>query len=159
MLLFKLYRAGAIELLAPQNNNSGLKLLKINSRGGAVKTYPCSRSRDFIPIKLERIQYRFTLLLSNELAGTLPCHEWLKNIEKPAQSHGCNHSVAVWKVGSRDAWIGWSASIRKRNLHLIVNNFFLILLWVNSKNHAFHVFPCMPGICLMIDSRPTAIHP
>jgi hypothetical protein len=31
-------------------------------------------------------------------------------------------SAAAWKVKPRDAWIGWSASVQKNQLHLIVNN-------------------------------------
>jgi hypothetical protein len=37
----------------------------------------------------------------------------------------------AWKMQARDAWIGWSAEQRKRNLQRIVNNGrFLILPWV-----------------------------
>jgi hypothetical protein len=43
--------------------------------------------------------------------------------------------AAAWKTAPRDEYIGWDAEIRKRNLHLIVNNArFLILPWVRSKN-------------------------
>lgn len=30
--------------------------------------------------------------------------------------------ASAWKVADRDAFIGWSASQRRRNLHLVVNN-------------------------------------
>lgn len=43
--------------------------------------------------------------------------------------------AAAWKTAPRDAYIGWDAETRKRNLYLIVNNArFLILPWVRSKN-------------------------
>jgi hypothetical protein len=43
--------------------------------------------------------------------------------------------AAAWKTEPRDAYIGWDAENRKRNLHLIINNTrFLILPWVRSKN-------------------------
>jgi len=43
--------------------------------------------------------------------------------------------AAAWQTAPRDHFIGWDASARKRNLHLIVNNArFLILPWVRSKN-------------------------
>lgn len=49
-------------------------------------------------------------------------------------------SAASWKVAPRDTWIGWSASVQKQNLHLIVNNSrFLILPWVKSKNLSSHI--------------------
>jgi len=45
--------------------------------------------------------------------------------------------AAAWCVAPRDAYIGWSADQRKRNLHLVVNNArFLILPWVTSRNLA-----------------------
>jgi hypothetical protein len=44
---------------------------------------------------------------------------------------------AAWKVGSRDAFIGWDPQTRKRNLHQVVNNVrFLILPWVRVKHLA-----------------------
>jgi len=43
--------------------------------------------------------------------------------------------AAAWKTAPRDAYVGWDASTRKKNLHLVVNNArFLILPWVRSKN-------------------------
>jgi hypothetical protein len=48
--------------------------------------------------------------------------------------------ASAWKVGARDRFIGWSRSVRHRNLHRIVNNArFLILPWVRSKNLASKV--------------------
>ncbi len=38
---------------------------------------------------------------------------------------------APWHIGARDRFIGWSADVRRRNLHLIATNTrFLILPWV-----------------------------
>lgn len=46
-------------------------------------------------------------------------------------------SAAAWKTKPRDAWIGWSAAQREKNLHLVVNNSrFLILPWARSRNLA-----------------------
>jgi Domain of unknown function (DUF4338) len=43
----------------------------------------------------------------------------------------------AWKMQARDAWIGWSAEQRKRNLQWVVNNGrFLILPWVRVKGLA-----------------------
>ena len=47
---------------------------------------------------------------------------------------------AAWKIAPRDAFIGWDAKTRKRNLHLISNNMrFLILPWVQVPNLASHI--------------------
>ena len=46
-------------------------------------------------------------------------------------------SSPAWMMAPRDAWIGWSADERKRNLQFIVNQSrFLILPWVNVKGLA-----------------------
>jgi hypothetical protein len=45
--------------------------------------------------------------------------------------------AAAWKTAPRDNFIGWTAEVRVRNLHLIVNNArFLILPWVTVHNLA-----------------------
>jgi len=45
--------------------------------------------------------------------------------------------AAAWKTAPRDKFIGWTAEVRGRNLHLIVNNArFLILPWVTVHNLA-----------------------
>jgi len=49
-------------------------------------------------------------------------------------------SAAAWKVAPRDDYIGWDAQMRKKNLHLVVNNArFLILPWVRSHNLASRI--------------------
>jgi len=48
-------------------------------------------------------------------------------------------SASAWALSSRDKWIGWNVQDRKQRLHLIVNNRFLILPWVNIKNLASKV--------------------
>jgi Domain of unknown function (DUF4338) len=48
--------------------------------------------------------------------------------------------AAAWKCAPRDGHIGWDSEMRKRNLHLIVNNArFLILPWVRSQNLASRI--------------------
>lgn len=45
--------------------------------------------------------------------------------------------ASAWSVAGRDRAIGWTATQRKSNLHLIVNNArFLILPWIQSRNLA-----------------------
>jgi hypothetical protein len=53
--------------------------------------------------------------------------------------------AAAWKAEDRDLWIGWSPSVRQRNLGLICNNTrFLILPWVRVPHLASHAL----GACL-----------
>ena len=48
--------------------------------------------------------------------------------------------AAAWKIAPRDAFIGWDAETRKRNLHLLTNNMrFLILPWVRVQHLASHL--------------------
>jgi hypothetical protein len=48
--------------------------------------------------------------------------------------------AAAWKVKPRDAYIGWNAEQRTRNLSLVVNNNrFLVLPWISIKCLASHV--------------------
>ena len=48
--------------------------------------------------------------------------------------------AAAWKCGARDAWIGWSAPVRERNLHAVANNSrFLVLPWVKVPHLASHL--------------------
>ena len=47
---------------------------------------------------------------------------------------------AAWKTAARDAFIGWDAPTRERNLFLLANNTrFLILPWVKVPHLASHV--------------------
>jgi hypothetical protein len=49
-------------------------------------------------------------------------------------------SAAAWKVAPRDEFIGWDMEMRRKNLHLVVNNArFLILPWIRSKNLASRI--------------------
>ena len=76
------------------------------------------------------------------LGYTQPIGENLKYIafsnERPIACMGW--TSAVWHIGCRDRFIGWSPEARKRNLHLIAyNNRFLILPWVKVPYLASHL--------------------
>jgi len=48
--------------------------------------------------------------------------------------------AAAWKTAPRDAFIGWSAEVRERNLSRVINNMrFLIPPWVNVPHLASHI--------------------
>jgi len=149
VLLLKLHRAGVIELPPPKNgNNNGRKFLRLTDAGepGEAVDTPVHA---LFPIQLERIQTKADSLLWNELMERyhylgytpLPGAQIRYFIHSSTGLLGAiGFSAAAWKVAPRDTWIGWSASVQKQNLHLIVNNSrFLILPWVKSKNLASHV--------------------
>ena len=76
------------------------------------------------------------------LGYTYPIGENLKYIvfsnDRPIACMGW--TSAVWHIGCRDRFIGWSAEIRKKNLHLIAyNTRFLILPWVKVPYLASHL--------------------
>jgi hypothetical protein len=49
-------------------------------------------------------------------------------------------SSAPWHIGCRDRFIGWSAEVRQKNLHLLAyNSRFLILHWAAVSNLASHL--------------------
>lgn len=53
---------------------------------------------------------------------------------------GIGLGASAWKLAPRDSWIGWTPKVRKRRLHLILNNNrFLILPYVRSQNLASKV--------------------
>lgn len=48
--------------------------------------------------------------------------------------------AAAWKCGARDAWIGWPAPVRERNLPYVTNNSRLLVLpWVEVPHLASHL--------------------
>ena len=52
--------------------------------------------------------------------------------------------AAAWKSAPRDGHIGWSSSVRERNLHYVTNNArFLIVPWVQVTNLASHSLSCI----------------
>lgn len=76
------------------------------------------------------------------LGYTQPVGEHLKHMvfaaDRPVACLGW--SSAPWHIGPRDRFIGWTPSVRRKNLHLIAyNTRFLILPWVKVKHLASHI--------------------
>jgi len=70
------------------------------------------------------------------------CLRYLVKVKEPEERVvGClQFSSPAWRVGVRDAWIGWDESLREERLQSIVQNSrFLILPWCKVKNLASHV--------------------
>jgi len=104
---------------------------------------------DIQPIELRSIRkseyerlYNSLIHQHHYLGYAQPVGENLKYIafsdDRPIACMGW--TSAVWHIGCRDRFIGWSPEVRKRNLHLIAyNNRFLILPWVKVPYLASHL--------------------
>lgn len=158
VLLLKLHRAGTIELPAPNRGNGNGKKFLRQSLEGEPQTPIISSAGALAPITLVRIKSRQDSLLWNEFMERyhylgytpLPGAQIRYFIQSPRGLLGAiGFSAAAWKVQPRDSWIGWSASVQKKHLHLIVNNSrFLIFPWVNVKNLASHNYLLKTSICI-----------
>jgi len=151
--LLRLHRASLIKLPAPiRGNGNGQKLRKRPIK--LPKENPLGLSVDKLhDIKLCRVADSEQSALYNELMlkyhylGYTPmagaqirylfrCKEGLLG--------AVGFGASAWKVAPRDAFIGWTPSVREKNLHLVLNNSrFLILPWINSKNLASKIL----GLC------------
>ena len=62
----------------------------------------------------------------------------VESLKLPGRYLAClQFSSPAWKMAPRDAWIGWDAELRKRNLQFIVSQSrFLVLPWVQVKGLA-----------------------
>ena len=130
---------------APKVDRSKKPVIKI-----ALKEDRCEgRLGEFQPITLKQVRRTKDELLFNSLIEqyhylgyTRPIGEHLKYIAYSNDTPlAClSWSSAPWYIGVRDRYIGWSAEIRQKNLHLmIVNTRYLILPWVKIPHLASHL--------------------
>lgn len=104
---------------------------------------------EFAPIEMELVETLDQRLLFRELVGryhylghAVPFGAHLRYLgytSRPERAVvGCmQFSSPAWRIGVRDAWVGWDDDTRRRNLQRVVNNSrFLILPWVRVKNLA-----------------------
>jgi uncharacterized protein DUF4338 len=150
-LMLSLHRAGLIQLperrFCPPNNAAqhrapppGLPL-EVNPLGCSLDELGPLEIRQVRRCPEEPVFDR--LLHTHHYLGYMrPVGEHLKYlICARAQPIAClAWSSAPRHLGPRDRFIGWSPSVRRRNLHLIAyNTRFLILPWVKVPNLASHV--------------------
>ncbi len=120
------------------------------------------------PIRLEQVrrspQEKLCNSLINEhhyLGYSQPVGEHLKYV---AFSNGrpiacLLWSSAPWYIGVRDRFIGWDATTRKNNLHLIAyQSRFLILPWVRVPHLASHLL-ALNRRCISKDWKRLYAHP
>jgi len=105
--------------------------------------------RDLKPLEIRQVRrtsfeklYNSLLSQHHYLGYCHPIGEHLKYMlfshQRPIACMGW--SSAVRHLATRDRFIGWTAEVRKKNLHLIAyNTRYLILPWVEVKNLASHL--------------------
>lgn len=152
--MLKLHRAGHIKLPPKRRNRivSRKKPPKIEIDKTPVEsTLKQIGSLEFRQVRRDKFEPLFNSLIEQHhyLGYTQPVGEHLKYIvfcgSRPLSC--LSWSSAPWYIGSRDRFIGWSADVRKQNLHLIAcNNRFLILPWIRVRYLASHILSRMTRI-------------
>lgn len=168
-LMLQLDRAGHIELPPPKrvHKNSFLHHTR-PSKIQIDQTPLISTVSKIQPIKIQQVRRTTLESLFNSLIDQYhylgycqPVGEHLKYIifadDRPIACLAW--SSAPRHIGCRDKFIGWSASARKKNLHLIAyNSRFLILPWVEIPCLASHILGKMTKL-LSSDWRRIYNHP
>jgi len=149
-LLLMLHRAGEIEL--PPVRQISLNPFLRRARPAPVlidQTPLTSALCEIKPIAIEQVRRTAHEPLFN---GLIEHHHYL-GYEQPVGEHlkylvwaqrrpiAClAWSSAPRHLGSRDRYIGWSATARRRNIRLVAyNTRFLILLWIRVLHLASHI--------------------
>jgi hypothetical protein len=149
-LLLMLHRAGEIEL--PPVRQISLNPLVRRARPAPVlidQTALTGALNEIQPIAIEQVRRTAHETLFN---GLIEHHHYL-GYEQPVGEHlkylvwakrrplAClAWSSAPRHLGSRDRYIGWSATARRRNLRLVAyNTRFLILPWIRVRHLASHI--------------------
>ncbi len=141
---------GLIKLPPPRNgNNNGKPYLRRTVIADYRPTPLKIRASDFDDLRVYPVVEKRDSLLWNEYIqryhylGYAPMpgdqiRYFLRFAEETTALIGFR--AAVWKTAPRDRFIAWSDSQRRKNLHLVINNYrFLILPWVHSSNPASRI--------------------
>ncbi|MCP4099704.1 MAG: DUF4338 domain-containing protein [Planctomycetaceae bacterium] len=142
--MLELERSGFIVLPAKKRNPpNNLANRKKPIKADIDRTPICAKLSDIMPIGFCQVRRREEEPLCNSLIAqfhylgyTQPVGEQLKYlVSAGGRPIACmTWSSAPRHIGARDRFIGWSAGVRKTNIHLIAyNSRFLILPWVKVK--------------------------
>jgi len=148
--MLKLHRSGHINLpakkCAPQNP---LAHRKPPARIKVDQTPICATLSQIRPLEIKQVRGTSFEKLCNSLIDQHHylgyCHPVGEHLKYIVFANDMPVACLAWSsaprhIKSRDTFIGWSADIRKRNLHLIAyNSRFLILNWVRIPNLATHL--------------------
>ena len=148
-LLRRLEQKGLIQLPA-KKVNINRRRKRLSPHLLSPEIHPLTgKLKEFLPIELKMIRGTPEEALHNSLVSRyhylgygqiVGAHlKYLAYIQK--RPIGClSWGAAAWKVACRDQFIGWSPSMRSKNLFLIVNNVrFLILPWIRISGLASHL--------------------
>jgi len=149
-LLLTLHRAGAIELPAVRQIPRNPLARRERPAPLVMDVSPLTGTLDQLrPIGLQQVRRAAEEPLFNSLVEQYhylgyeqPVGEHLKYL---VYAQGRPIACMAWSsaprhLGSRDRYIGWSASARRRNIRLVAyNTRFLILPWVRVPHLASHV--------------------
>lgn len=151
LLLIKLQRRGLIQLPTGQcsNPNAGRNRL-IPEVAHDRSPIQCDLS-GLLPLSIHPLSqedsqmglFRFLLHRYHYLGNRNGAGENLKYLvsDSAGRTLACLlFGAAAWKVRAREAFIGWSAAQRQRNLGLVANNHRLLLLpWIRVPHLAGHL--------------------
>lgn len=150
-MLLKLEEAGAIRLPAPQNRNgNGVRYKRFEPVLHGTEAVACELS-GLRPLQVEVVKTKgpnealwITLVRQYHYlgyGGTVGENLRYLVSDREGRPLACLlFGAAAWKAQGRDRYIGWSVSVRERNLQKITNNTrFLILPWVRVAHLASHV--------------------
>ncbi len=150
-LLIKLDKEGLISLPAPRIKFSNTKNSRAKIKEMFVDETPIAGIlNELQPLIIKQVRRDPSEKLCNYVINkyhylryTRPVGEHLKYLVYDKQERllaALIFSSAPWHIGVRDKFIGWSAKVREKNLHLIINNTrFLIFHWVTVKHLASHI--------------------
>lgn len=143
--LLRLHRLGLITLPAPRSrrNNENRRLGPAPSVAppppvlsgrvdelGALRLHPVGSDEDARQYRQLLQQYHYL-----GYSATAGAQRRYLIVATEGVLGATGFGAAAWKVGARDAWIGWDQAQRSRRLHLVINHArFLILPWVRVQN-------------------------
>lgn len=149
-LLLRLEARGQIRLPPRQTASvNGLRNRKIVELAHDQSPLDCPLEQlgplqvDLLKNKSETILFNFLLQRYHYLGHRNCVGENLKYLarDRSGRPLACLlFGSAAWKLGARDAWIGWESEQRQRSLFLLANNArFLILPWVRVPHLGSHL--------------------
>jgi len=148
--LLRLHRAGYIKLPARKfTPNNPFVNRESPAKVEIDQTTICSTLSKIQPLEIRQVRRTSFEKLFNSLIAQHHylgyCHPVGEHLKYIVFAEGRPIACLSWSsaprhIGCRDRFIGWSADIRKRNLHLIAYNIrFLILRWVRVPYLASHI--------------------
>jgi hypothetical protein len=147
--LLRMERDGLIRLPPPQKGNGNRTARVSITSASDPQSCVCMGAGTLGPLRLELVVKGSSSKLWNELIEryhylgykTLPGAQLRYFVFSGSRLLAVlGFGASAWSVVGRDSYIGWTASQRKNNLHLIVNNArFLILPWIQSRNLASRI--------------------